>query len=982
MARKTIALIVVGVFVVAASAQAQLRSEVVATGFSAPVAFVQDPSDRTVQFVVEQGGRVRALKNGVVQAQPFLDLSSVVVFAGEEGLLGLAFAPDYATSRRFYVYFIVHPNGDPTLQASVVARFLRSSTDPLLADPASRFDLMWPGGQRFISQPFTNHKGGNMAFGPDGFLYLGLGDGGSGGDPLNNAQTPTTLLGKMLRLDVNVPNDDPVGYAIPGTNPYVGQAGILPQIWAFGLRNPWRWSFDDPAHGGTGALVIGDVGQALWEEIDYEPAGAGGRNYGWRRREGMHDYDLSLPAFSIPLTEPIYNYPHTVGQCITGGFVYRGSALDPKFRGRYFFADFSASRVWSLGLSIAPGTGEATATDLIEHTADLGAAASNLSSFGVDADGEIYMVAYTAGVVYRLANVITWASPADIPFGTPLGPAQLNATANVPGTFVYTPPAGTVLSPGAGQVLSVTFTPSASSSYATATRTVTINVTFSAPSLLWRHAMTGQNGAWLMNLVTIASTASLPAVPDSNWEMAATADFNGDGHDDIVWRNLATGQNVIWFLNGSTLLSVMSLPTVADRGWQIGAAIDLNGDGQPDLVWRHAVTGQDVVWFISGGMVTGTAALPAVADPTWQIVGAADFNGDGHPDLVWRNLSSGQNVVWYLDGVTFLSSAGLPPVTDLRWYIGLVGDFNGDGHPDLVWRNAQSGENVVWYLNGLTLVSTASLPTVADTAWDLAGHRARLVPVRSVSDFNLDARPDLVWRHAVTGENGIWFMTGTTRAATAVLPIVADVNWQLAATADFNGDGMADLIWRNRSTGQNAVWFMNGSTFVWDAMLPPVADTNWQIAAAADFNGDGRPDLVWRNAATGQNVVWLMDGTTIIGTASLPSVADANWEIVAATDLNGDGAPDLVWRHAVTGENVVWFMSGATLTGTASLPTLADPNWHIAMAGDFNADGKPDLVWRNYATGDNMVWFLDGVTRVGEAPLPAVADINWMLLRR
>ncbi len=449
--------------------------------------------------------------------------------------------------------------------------------------------------------------------------------------------------------------------------------------------------------------------------------------------------------------------------------------------------------------------------------------------------------------------------------------------------------------------------------------------------LLWRHAATGQNVAWFMNGVTIASTSSLAAAPDPNWEMAATADFNGDGQDDIVWHNLATGQNVIWFMNGSTLLSVMSLPTVADRGWQIGAAIDLSGDGQPDLVWRNAVTGQNVIWVMNGETVAGIAPLPDVADPLWQVVGAGDFNGDGHPDLVWRHLSTGQNVVWFLDGVTFLASAELPPVTDLRWYIGLVGDFNGDGHPDLVWRNAQSGENVVWYLDGLTLVGTASLPTVADTAWDLAGHRARLVPVRAASDFNFDARPDLVWRNAATGENGIWFTTGTTRAGTAVLPTVADVNWQLAATADVNGDGMADLIWRNRSTGQNAVWFMNGSTFVWQAMLPPVPDTNWQLSAAADFNGDGRSDLVWRNAVTGQNAVWLMDGTTTIGTASLPSVTDANWGIVAAIDLNGDGATDLVCRNAVTGENAVWFMSGGDFGGHRVAPD----------------DGRPELAHRH-----------------------------------
>jgi glucose/arabinose dehydrogenase len=462
----------------AASVQAQIRSELVASGFSAPVAFVQDPSDRTVQVVLEQAGHVRVLKNGVVQALDFLDLSGVVVSSGEMGLLGLAFAPDYVTSRRFFVYFIVHPNGDLTQQATVVARFLRSLADPLRADPDSRFDLMWPGGQRFISQPYTNHKGGNIAFGPDGYLYIGLGDGGSGGDPAHLAQDPTSLLGKMLRLNVSVADADAGGYDIPGTNPFVGQPGVLPEIWAFGLRNPWRWSFDDPAHGGTGALVIADVGQNLWEEINYEPAGAGGRNYGWRLREGRHNYDISRPAFFTPLTEPIYEYPHSVGHSITGGFVYRGAALGPAFTGRYFFADVINNKVWSLGLSIGAGAGEATATDVIDHTADVGAAAAVVSSFGVDADGEIYLVSYSAGLVYRLAGVITWANPAPVAAGTALGGTQLNATASVPGTFVYSPAAGTALTAGT-QTLSVTFTPADTTSNTVATRTVTIVVTAS-----------------------------------------------------------------------------------------------------------------------------------------------------------------------------------------------------------------------------------------------------------------------------------------------------------------------------------------------------------------------------------------------------------------------------------------------------------------------------------------------------------------------
>jgi glucose/arabinose dehydrogenase len=374
----------------------QLRAEQVVTGLSQPVAFVQDPSDATVQLIVQQNGRIRVLKSGTMQTNDFLDLRGVVLNSGEQGLLGLAFAPNYASSGRVFVNF-VNTSGN-----TVIARFNRSASDPLRAEAGSRFDFLWPSGQRFIAQPFSNHKGGNLAFGPDGFLYIGMGDGGSGNDPMHLAQNPLSLLGKMLRLDVAVPDNDPEGYNIPSGNPFVGRAGVLPEIWSVGLRNPWRWSFDDPGRGGTGALVMGDVGQAAWEEVDYEPAGQGGRNYGWRNREGAHDNVTSLAPFSTPLTDPIFEYPRSVGGSITGGFVYRGSALGVSYRGRYFFADFVSSRVWSLAL-VSNASG-ASAGDLREHTAELGAVATQSpSSFGVDANGELYLVSY-AGSVHRIGS--------------------------------------------------------------------------------------------------------------------------------------------------------------------------------------------------------------------------------------------------------------------------------------------------------------------------------------------------------------------------------------------------------------------------------------------------------------------------------------------------------------------------------------------------------------------------------------------------
>jgi glucose/arabinose dehydrogenase len=400
----------------AVPASAQLRASVYVSGLSNPVAFVQDPSNPAIQYVMQQGGVIRVVQNGTLLATPFLNLSGpgIIVSGGEQGMLGLAFPPNYGSTGRFYVTFT---NAAGNI---VTARFLRSGANPLVANPASRFDLVWPNsqpagqtlGQPYVPHPFTNHNGGNTAFGPDGYLYIGQGDGGSGNDPQHLAQNPASLLGKMLRIDVNVPLTDAKGYRIPADNPFLGRSGYLPEIWSFGLRNPWRWSFDDPTLGGTGALIIGDVGQVAREEIDYEPAGRGGRNYGWRNKEGTLDNVTDRPPAFLPLTDPIFDYGRTAGQCVTGGYVYRGSALGSTYRGRYFFADFCSGRVWSLALTLAAGTGEATASGLIDHTAELSTAVSlgNISSFGVDTAGELYLCSFN-GTILRITRTPVGPNP-------------------------------------------------------------------------------------------------------------------------------------------------------------------------------------------------------------------------------------------------------------------------------------------------------------------------------------------------------------------------------------------------------------------------------------------------------------------------------------------------------------------------------------------------------------------------------------------
>ncbi len=447
---------------------AQLRTEVYVSGLSAPVAFVQDPSQPNVQFVVEQGGLIRVIQNGALLATPFLDVSTAIAYGGERGLLGLVFAPDYATSRRFWINFTnVNSN-------TVVARFLRSTTNPLLADPSSRADLVFPGGTPYIAQPFHNHNGGDLQFGPDGYLYIPMGDGGGSNDPGNLAQDMTSLLGKMLRVDVNVGAEHASGYAVPTDNPFHDGTSVSPGIagghpvrnlvWSLGWRNPWRFTFDSLAVGGRGAMVVADVGQGAWEEASYEPMARGGRNYGWRIREGAHP----TPAFNDPtaagLTDPIIEYAHPAGRAITGGPVYRGTGLGLTYFGRYFFADVNG-RLWSATLTLDPSSGEATNASIVEHTTELGgtAAIGTVVSFGTDASCRIYIVDLNGRILRLLPSSMStastcafpdpflalgggvWTGDGWVPLGHPLG-----GTDTAPSPAPATPAASTTTPPPPG----------------------------------------------------------------------------------------------------------------------------------------------------------------------------------------------------------------------------------------------------------------------------------------------------------------------------------------------------------------------------------------------------------------------------------------------------------------------------------------------------------------------------------------------------
>jgi glucose/arabinose dehydrogenase len=336
--------------------------------FDSPLYVTAPPGDRKRLFVVEQGGRVRLLLNGRRVKRPFLDLTSLVKSGGEQGLLSIAFAPDYSRSGRFYVDY-TDRDGNTRVQ-----ELRRSKRSPNRASRSSRRQVL------FVDQPFSNHNGGNLVFGPDGYLYIGLGDGGSGGDPMGNSQDLGTLLGKMLRIDPRPSDGKP--YGIPPDNPFVNMPRARPEIWAYGLRNPWRYAFDRE----TGDLWIGDVGQSSWEEIDLQRVGSpGGENYGWNRMEGDHAYDGGTPPPDY--VPPMHEYSSAGPACaVTGGYVYRGTLI-PELRGAYLFADFCLGRIMALRRA---GDGP--------QAEDLGIRLESLSSFGEDRRGELYAMSLSGGL--------------------------------------------------------------------------------------------------------------------------------------------------------------------------------------------------------------------------------------------------------------------------------------------------------------------------------------------------------------------------------------------------------------------------------------------------------------------------------------------------------------------------------------------------------------------------------------------------------
>ncbi|HKE40836.1 MAG TPA: PQQ-dependent sugar dehydrogenase [Casimicrobiaceae bacterium] len=609
-------------------------------------------------FLVEQTGMIRIVQNDSLLSTPFLDIHTLVQYGGEQGLLSLAFDPNYKSNGFFYVYYTAPTPGNIGGQ-EVLARYQRSAADPNVADPLSAIILLT------IPHPDqTNHNGGKVAFGPDSYLYLSVGDGGGGYDPFHAGQNLSDRRAKLHRIDVH----SGLPYTIPPTNPYAGSTctTACPEIWAYGLRNPFRISFDRL----TGDLFIGDVGQDLWEEIDFQLAGAaGGANYGWSVCEGNHLAGSSTQLCTLTGdVRPIIEYGHddAGGNVVTGGYRYRGTAL-PMLAGSYVYADFGSGHVWAAQIN-EDGTWN---TQLVTTQ-------GGISTFGEDEDGELYASDYGSGTLYKLVapdsdgdGLPDWweatyfgvagTTPGADPDGDGLTNLQEYQLGRDPRLFSPLTVAGDLSGDGKAEVV-------------------------------WRHT-SGANVVWQFDALGNIVSSGLAGVP-TTWYLGAIADINGDSRSDLIWVNPGTGQVLAWLQNGATTTSTVALPGIgAGSGWSLEASGDLDGDGYRDLIWRKT-DGTVVGWKMINGAVASTVVYPSAPPSAWDLVGTGDFDLDAKAEILWRHIPDNAYFMWrYADTGNVTSQfVGAPGGT---WTVQLIADFDGDGKADLFWRDG-SGANAIW----------------------------------------------------------------------------------------------------------------------------------------------------------------------------------------------------------------------------------------------------------------------------------------------
>jgi glucose/arabinose dehydrogenase len=652
----------------------------VATFFTQPLFVGAPPGDTGRLFVVEKTGAIKIidLASGQVLPTPFLDVSSQVLTDGERGLLGLAFDPDFATNGFFYVN-LSSTNGNTEIRRYHV------SSNPNVADTTSATTIL-----SIDQSEFNNHKGGWLGFGPDGDLYISVGDGGGSGDTLHSGQNIDSLRGKILRIDVHSPSDPGLNYHIPADNPFVGQPGARGEIFALGLRNPWRPSFDRA----TGDLYIADVGQNTWEEIDIGQKGA---NYGWNHFEGPALFPGGDAISTGPVVAPIYSYNHNgTSASITGGYVYRGDGA--ALQGQYFFADFVQGKVFTLAFN---GSAWVATDRTSQIVTDVGALTLP-SSFGEDGRGNLYIVDFGGGNIFRLTPTVFSAPP---PAGTT---ADMILRRGADGLYE-------IYDIGNNSVLAAYQLGQVGTEW-----TVAGLGSFSGNDTTDMILRDRNNGAFEVydisnNKITGAGTLGQVGL---EYQVAGFGNFNGPGAGtDMMMRNSNTGAFELYDINNNSITGASQIGQVGLE-WKVAGFGDFNGDGTTDMLLRDTLNGVFEVYDIKNSQLVGASTLGQVGNE-YQVAGFGDFNGDGTTDMMLRNVNTGTFELYDIKNNMVAGASAIGQV-GLEWQVAGFGPFNGAGTSDMVLRNTNTGAFEVYDIANNQITGASNLGTVA-LDWQVGG---------------------------------------------------------------------------------------------------------------------------------------------------------------------------------------------------------------------------------------------------------------------
>jgi streptogramin lyase len=932
----------------------------VASSLTEPLFVTAPPGDASRLFIVEKGGVIKILDlaTGQVLPTPFLNVSSEILADEDRGLLGLAFDPDYASNGFFYV--------DLTNTSGVTEiRRYHAVPNANVADAASAAPV--------LSIDLTpGHKAGWLGFGPDGDLYIATGDGGTTPD---SAQDLDSLRGKILRIDVHGDDfpDTARNYAIPADNPFVG-TGHAEEIFALGLRNPWRPSFDRA----LGDFYIADVGLGRWEEINLGQSGA---NYGWPRFEGP---EVLFPG---PLTgglaaPPVFSYDHSLGQSITGGYVYRGEG--EALQGQYFYADFISGRVFTLRLD----GGSWVATERTSQIMTTAGAINNPSSFGEDARGNLYVVDFD-GDIFKLTPTVASADQGDILNGLAGNDMLFGGSGN--DTLIGGAGADTLIggpgidgadysaSPSAVNVNLFTGRGSGGDAQGDVLGGIE-NVIGSA----FGDTLTGDNGNnTLIGGVGADTLTGGLGIDTADYSASAAAVsvnlLNGTGSGGDAQGDVLSGiENVVGSNQADTLTGNNGSNVLAG-----GLGTDrLDGGRSHDTLTGGP--GTDTFLFLADALTPvqlGSAVFDRILDYDLAEGDVLDFSALISPAHVGESpsgttailqidsdgMANGANwtTIARLDGVqpgnsvTVILDASQPARTMfVAPALVPTKNFDGDGHGDILWQSS-GGTPAAWLMNGTTTTFVGAVgPFNPGPSWQ----------AKASGDFNGDSKSDILWQGS-DGTPAIWLMDGTSATFVgAVGSFNPGPSWQIKASGDFNGDSKSDILWQH-SNGTAAIWLMDGSNVMsFGAAGPFNPGANWQIKASGDFDGDGNSDILWQGN-DGTAAIWLMDGMTAVSVGMAGSFNPGpSWQIRGTGDFNGDGRSDILWQGS-DGTPAVWLMDGTTTTFVGAVgPFNPGPSWQIRGTSDVNGDGRSDILWQG-SDGTPAIWTMDGthVLSVGVA---------------